>query len=246
VKVERCGAGDPVLFIHGWAAGGRVFDSCVAALERTNQCHVVDLPGHGSAIEGHWDIDFDGLVSAVAGYIESLPEPPRIVAWAMGAMITLEVATRARVREVVCIGTPSGGPAHQAAFETMAERMTPDWPRFARSSVDAIVGDRVSPEMHRFLVDMMVATPLPVARRMILEVANRDPEPWVRRIGSPILFVHGSEDLISPKEVSQRLAAANEKAELLVYEGSGHAPHLEEPQRFVADVRSFWKEELDG
>lgn len=240
MRIETCGAGEPVVFIHGWATNGRVFDSCVSELEAGYECHVLDLPGHGTASAGHWDVGFDDLVDAVADHVASLETPPRVVGWAMGAMIALAAAARSGSRDLVCIGTPSGGDEFRGGFEKMAERMVPDWPRFARSSVDAIVGDRVSTDMHRFLTEMMASTPLTVARRTILEVGARDPEAWVREIDASILFVHGSDDAISPLHVSERLAAAAKDGGLLVYEGSGHAPHLEDPGRFVADVRSFW------
>lgn len=241
MRVERCGAGEPVVLIHGWASHGRVFDSVVADLTSDHECHVVDLPGHGSAASGHWDVEFDEMVDAVAGYVETLDRPPRLVGWAMGAMIALAVANRVETRELVCVGTASGGEGFEEVFAKMADRMSPDWPRFARSSVDTIVGDRVSPEMHAFLTDIMASTPLPVARRTLVEVGRRDPTPWASAVDVPMLFVHGSEDQISPVAVSERLAAAGADTTLVVYEGSGHAPHLEDPVRFTAEVRSFWE-----
>jgi pimeloyl-ACP methyl ester carboxylesterase len=240
MRVETCGVGEPVVLIHGWASHGRVFDSVVADLSTDHQCHVVDLPGHGTAASGHWEVSFDDMVDAVATHVRSLETPPRLLGWAMGAMISLSVATRIDTRELVCVGTASGGEGFEEVFTKMADRMSPDWPRFARSSVDTIVGDRVSPEMHAFLVQMMASTPLAVARRTLVEVGRRDPEQWAADVDTPILFVHGSEDQISPAKVSKRLAAAAANATLRIYEGSGHAPHLEDPARFIADVRSFW------
>jgi pimeloyl-[acyl-carrier protein] methyl ester esterase len=243
MKVARCGSGVPVVFIHGWAANGRVFDTCVAAFETTNECHVLDLPGHGTAAEGNWDAGFDAVADAVKDYVTSLDTPPLIVGWAMGGMLALKTAAEAPTGPLVCVGTASGGPDHQEAFQQMAQRMTRDWPRFVRSSVDVIVGDRVSPEMHAFMVDVMTSTPLPVARRTITELSVHDPVQWLSQVDVPILFVHGSEDRISPVEVSEKLAAEGDTASLLVYEGSGHAPHLEHPERFVSDVRDFWEKE---
>lgn len=243
MKVARCGTGPPIVFIHGWAANGRVFDSCVAAFETTNECHVLDLPGHGSATYGNWDAGFDTAADAVKEYVGSLDTPPLMLGWAMGGMLALKTAAESPTGPLVCVGTASGGPDYQQAFEQMAQRMARDWPRFARSSVDVIVGDRVSPEMHDFMVDVMTSTPLPVARRTITELSAHDPVKWVRQVDTPILFVHGSEDRISPVTVSERLAAEGGATALLVYEESGHAPHLEEPERFVADVRDFWRKE---
>lgn len=241
MRIMRTGSGTPLVLIHGWASSGRVFDAAVADLERDHRCHVLDLPGHGAAVADRWDVGVDDLVAAVAEDVAGFEEPPRIVGWAMGAMIGLEVATRVPVRSLVCVGTASGGPDVADGFTKMAELMARDWPRFARSSVDTIVGDRVSTEMHAHLTRIMTDTPLVVARRTILDVAERDVRETAAEVDRPVLYVHGSQDRISPLPVGEGIAAATTRGELIVYDGAGHAPHLEDPTRFATDIRTFWE-----
>jgi len=57
------------------------------------------------------------------------------------------------------------------------------------------------------------------------------------KINAPALIVRGSRDFI-PVRVHRRLADRL-GAELVVYEGAGHAMYLDMPGRFVADLRRF-------
>lgn len=61
----------------------------------------------------------------------------------------------------------------------------------------------------------------------------------VRRHGIRVLIVHGSSDALVPAANSRRLAALLPNAELLVFEGCGHMPHEECPDRFVETVQRF-------
>jgi len=69
----------------------------------------------------------------------------------------------------------------------------------------------------------------------------------VRRIGAPILFVHGTNDPIVGFQHSRRLCdAAAEPKRLEVFEGGGHAEALfrEAPERFTALIRGWCAQTL--
>ncbi|MGE5165788.1 MAG: alpha/beta fold hydrolase [Sphingobacteriales bacterium] len=239
MRIQISGSGPAVVFIHGWAASGRVMQGMAMDLERKYETHVLDLPGHGDAVTGRTDFTLAELMQPVIDYVGDMAAPPALVGWAMGAMISLKVAATTKVRGAICIGTPSGGPEHGPVFEKLAARMSRDWPRYVRSSVDAIVGDRVSLEMHQFIRAVMQQTPPSLARRTLIEVAKHDPTEWARQIDCPILYVHGAEDKISPVAVSEALAKASPKGILKIYDGIGHAPFLEAYEAFLADMNAF-------
>jgi pimeloyl-ACP methyl ester carboxylesterase len=67
---------------------------------------------------------------------------------------------------------------------------------------------------------------------------NYDWRERVSRVSAPTLVVHGTDDLI-PLEASQEWAATLPKARLLTLEGSGHFPHLEDPEAFFPAVEAF-------
>ena len=55
----------------------------------------------------------------------------------------------------------------------------------------------------------------------------------------PTLIVVGRHDWITPVEAAEELAGLLPSAELVVFEDSGHAPQLEENERFIALVGDF-------
>lgn len=59
------------------------------------------------------------------------------------------------------------------------------------------------------------------------------------KIRVPTLIVWGDQDAIQSRADQDALVEAIRGAQLLVYEGAGHSPHWEEPNRFAADLTSF-------
>lgn len=56
---------------------------------------------------------------------------------------------------------------------------------------------------------------------------------------APTLIVWGDEDTVSSRSDQEALAAAIPKSRLLVYGGSGHTFHFEQPERVAADLAAF-------
>jgi non-heme chloroperoxidase len=55
----------------------------------------------------------------------------------------------------------------------------------------------------------------------------------------PTLVIHGEQDAILRVDASRHNAAMVPDAELLVYEGVGHVPHLEAAERFNGGLAAF-------
>lgn len=58
-------------------------------------------------------------------------------------------------------------------------------------------------------------------------------------VAVPVLFVHGDDDRIIPLANTLELAADLPQAELVVFEGSGHAPQVRDPVRFNLLLSDF-------
>ena len=68
---------------------------------------------------------------------------------------------------------------------------------------------------------------------------NYDLTARLPEITVPVLVTVGREDWITPLEASEELAAGLPGSELVVFEHSGHSPHLEEQERYLGVVRDF-------
>jgi pimeloyl-ACP methyl ester carboxylesterase len=62
----------------------------------------------------------------------------------------------------------------------------------------------------------------------------------LRRMHRPALVVHGERDAITPVDATARVhAALLGNARLSLYPNAGHAPHLEDPERFNRELREL-------
>jgi pimeloyl-ACP methyl ester carboxylesterase len=59
------------------------------------------------------------------------------------------------------------------------------------------------------------------------------------RVRMPTLIVWGDQDVLFSRADQDVLLAALPHARLVVYEGTGHTPHWEEPRRFARDLEAF-------
>ncbi len=71
------------------------------------------------------------------------------------------------------------------------------------------------------------------------EFPRYDARPELGRIDCPTLVLVGRHDWISPVEQAEEIARGVPGARLVVFERSGHSPHIEEPDAFVAALGSF-------
>jgi pimeloyl-ACP methyl ester carboxylesterase len=65
--------------------------------------------------------------------------------------------------------------------------------------------------------------------------------PALRAVRAPALLIHGTLDFFAV-ESAREWAAALQNSRLLLLDGSGHLPYLEDPERFFAAVESFLNE----
>ena len=58
-------------------------------------------------------------------------------------------------------------------------------------------------------------------------------------ISCPVLVLHGTDDALSPVQNAEALVAHLPKAELVLLEGIGHSPNVEDPVAFNGAIRRF-------
>ena len=58
-------------------------------------------------------------------------------------------------------------------------------------------------------------------------------------ISAPTLLLWGDQDALVPRTEQDTLLAAIPDARLIVYEGAGHSPNWEQPERVARDIEAF-------
>ena len=241
LDVARMGSGSPLLMLHG--GDGPVADMPFA--NRLAEKFEIIAPVHpgfaGTRIPDHFDC-IDDLVYLYLDLLDELDlRETLLVGFSMGGWVAAEMATMtterlSRLALVNSVGVKVGG-------------------RDDRDIADvfAVSGERLAeimfhdPSMMPGFADMSKEQLETVAaNRMALGVYTWDPYMHnpklpgrLHRITIPVHFMWGASDGLVPVEYGRGFCAMIPGATMTVIEEAGHAPHMEQPDRFVDALLAF-------
>lgn len=172
------------------------------------------------------------------------------VGHSFGGRIVQELALGwpGRVAAVVLVSTSAGGPAHvpgDPAAHTLLRRaasLAPEeWSEGVMPHLFGAAYNATRSERLVRLARWWARAPQPEAAlaRQWAAWDAFDRSGDLHRIRCPALVVHGAADTLSPPDNGRFLAEHVPDARWLLLEGVGHSPHLEDPERFNAEVRAF-------
>ena len=244
----------PILLIHGWAQAGICWEALSERLSDRFHLIAMDLRGHGASGKPDdpaaytdtalWGDDVAAVIAAAS------LDRPTLVGWSYGSrVIAAYLATHgsAYLAGVVLAG---GILAIGAAREDWM--VGPASPGLDRD----LYTDDLNRRLHataRF-VDACTAKPLPRALYGAMVGANMLCPPHVRRalfgadvdlrpayaaMTCPGLVIHGTDDAVVAAATGTAAAATMPHGRFLPYNGIGHAPFVEGPDRFAADLADF-------
>ena len=240
------GHGPPVLLVHGITEARHLWRPVVERLSRTHRCIPLDLRGHGESGSAS---DYGALamaqdLAAVAA-AASPDEPPACIGHSLGGMAATVFAASAPVRAVVNVdqGLRLGDLA--AALRPMEDALR--GPHFASTMLafGEALGDGVLPEDTRAAVRRLHEQARPDVVLGVWETVftSSDDElmaiveqALLPNVKVPYLAIHGSD----PGEgYVEWLRSCAPQAEVEVWDGAMHWPHLLDPDRFVDRVEAF-------
>lgn len=252
------GTGRPILFLHGWAMNGASFDAQTAALADRFRVVTPDLRGHGSSAPLKPGQGLDTLGADVSELIRSLDLNDVILCgWSMGAMVgwhCLAGDVAGRIAGLVVIDmTPrivsdADWPhglltGHDAdAARRVAKSVRDDWAGYCSVFVPRIIARGLDRERQP-LTDALVRTatgcdPDSMASLWLSMVAQ-DFRRALASLAVPTLIAYGARSKLYGPGTSTWLARTLQSAGAVEFHESGHAPHLEEPERFNALLADF-------
>jgi 3-oxoadipate enol-lactonase len=240
---ERCGHGDPLLMITGFAISAAVFEPVLPLYARHFDCIAYDNRDAGRSGSSAWPISVPQLAGDAVRLLDALGlESAHVLGASMGGMIAQELAIRfpERVRGLILAATTPGGPravrptaGELAALvgQTAGALRRPGRPwlgamlftdSFRREQPEQVAELLAYFSRHR-------ASPLGVTKHWWATVYH-DTVSRLSRIQAPTLILHGERDVLSPPENARILAAGIPDAELAIVPGAGHAFALERPE----------------
>ena len=254
--------GPAILFIHGWSQNhlcwAKQYESALADEFRLV---AYDLRGHGMSeapLESEHYTAGELWAGDLAAIIDELGlHRPVLVGWSYGAFVISDyvrthgqdrVAAIEFVEGVVKLGEAAFGtligPGFLGHFVDATADDLPTNIRAMRSFVRTCLVKPVSEEDFETAICWNVV--VPAAIRASLVAREIDDDDVLRALEVPMLVTQGRADSVVLPAMAEHVLATCPTAEASWYDGVGHAPHLEEPERFNRELAELSRRSRRG
>jgi pimeloyl-ACP methyl ester carboxylesterase len=254
IAYERVGVGPPLVFVHGAAEDGRVWQPQLAALGDEFTAVSWDEPGAGRSSDVPADFGLADYAHCLATLIEALGlGPAHVAGLSWGGTVAQELYRHhpGLVATLILADTYAGWkgslPAEEVharvagAFQMLAEPTE----EFDPTLPGLFAGD--PPAKFISLLEEIAAAVRPDSlRTQLLLMAEADQRDLLPDIAVPTLLIWGELDARSPLSVARQFAHAIPDTQLVVIPGCGHVSNLEQPGHFNDAVREFCRAHSPG
>ncbi len=255
IAVSDSGDGPPVLLLHGFACGKRMWLHQIRALNARFRVIAYDQRGHGLTDAPAVATGYSAghLVRDLVGVLDALQiERAAIVGFSLGGgpALVLAASQPQRVSRLV-LADVGAGADEPVKIEAMARR----WgDLIRRGEVDELVCEMLRSELFKFyarrnvrrrnhMAALIRATPIDGLRFTLSEVLAKRKSLFrltgvLKSVQAPSLVMVGQLDYVCSK-AARLLAQTIPNAALKVIANSGHMAPLEQPAAFNAALLEF-------
>jgi pimeloyl-ACP methyl ester carboxylesterase len=241
------GHGPAILFVHGFPLDRSIWHPQVAALDGYRRI-APDLPGLGESPVAEGPATMASYASELGRCLDHLGvESVVLCGLSMGGYVAFE-----------CLRQWPGRSAGRALMDTRADADTEEGrqgrdrliadvqARGAAAAADAMMPRLVGattlaspPAWLSELRQRIERTPTESGGRTRGHEGRSDSRPLLASISVPTLVLVGAEDVITPPSLAEEMARGITGATLVVVQGSGHLPTLEQPEAVTEALRSL-------
>jgi len=235
---------EPLVLLHPWFGCWRFWLSTMQLLP-DRWCVAPDFY---SLSHGSWEglAMPEGLMTAVIASLDELGlDKVDLVGNSVGGIVAQFVAIQhpERVRRLVLVGT---GPYTRGVAPLFAAEVA-NWvddPEAAHRAgaaraVAAVTHSELEPDEFNACVDAVESADPHFIAAVLRTARALDLHSQLSRITAPTLVVRGSFDRIRSPEHSAALVKGIADARQFDMKGVGHAPYVDDPKAFVAELRRF-------
>lgn len=247
---------EPIVLIHGTSASLHTWDGWAEALKTQRRVIRMDLPGFGLTGPAP---DNDYRIERYADFIVALMDQLNIrqavlAGNSLGGGIAWRTAVQhpervSRLVLVDAIGYPLQSTSVPLGFrlaqigwlKPVMSQLLPR--RMIEASVRNVYADpsKVTPELvdRYYELTLRAGNRDGLTRRIQLRETDALSAGLVKTIRQPTLILWGAQDRLIPEPSGQRFHQDIVGSQYVVFEGLGHVPQEEDPQRSVAEVLKF-------
>lgn len=248
VHYETLGRGRPVLLLHGWLGSWALWRRTIEILSKEFRVYALDFFGFGESLDHTSDFSVSNFVMSVDQFMDRLGivKAP-LVGHSMGGTVSLAAAIRNpdKVVKVTVIGSPIQGRSLNPLLKLSGYRGTARiaWTTpallklFVRGYAYFISKDGGS--LSKMMVQDLSKISADSFFQSIGTLRETDLTGQIGALTLPILGIYGKSDKIVDPRQSKVLRQYAPHSKLAWFDGSGHFPMIDEPDRFHDTVRDF-------
>ena len=235
---------EPLLLLHPWFGSWRFWLPAMQLLP-DRWCAAPDFY---SLSNGPWDglATPQGLMTAVIACMDELGlDEVDVVGNSVGGIVAqlLAIEHPERVRRLVLVGTSAYtkgvSPLWAGEVASWVDHPASAHRNGAARAVAVVTQSEIDPDEFDACVDAVESADPQFVGTVLRTARSLDLRPDLHRITAPTLVVRGTLDPIRTPEHSAALVEGTPDAREFEIPGAGHAPYVDEPKMFVAELRRF-------
>jgi 2-hydroxy-6-oxonona-2,4-dienedioate hydrolase len=244
----RVGDGEPVVLLHGTSSHLEVYSRNVHAIAAGGfAVHAIDMLGHGYSAKPDRDLEVPDYVRHVGDYLDAIgADSAHLIGESLGgwvaAWFAAEHPERTRSLQLLASGGTRAVPAIMDRIRTTTTlaATSPDR-QHTRERIANLLADPATvdedlvdaryriyhrPEFVKMLPHLLCMQDMTVRRRNLLRPDR------MGRITAPTAIYWGRHNPMGDVTEAEGIHAAIPGSRLTVFEGCGHFPQIEYPERF--------------
>jgi non-heme chloroperoxidase len=238
-------SGTPVIFLHGYTDSWRSFEQVMPLLPESIHAYLISQRGHGESDRPANGYHPDDFASDVSDFMRELNiQSAIIVGHSMGATVAQRFALDYpyMAKALVLVGSFASFKTNQniSELQSFVDKIEdPLDSGFVSEFQKSTIFRPLAPSRLRTYVSESMKVPARVWQAAAKESLTVDYSVELKVLSMPVLILWGNKDNFCPESDQYILAKAIKNSTLLIYEGTGHAVHWEDPERFARDLVAF-------
>lgn len=245
------GQGIPIVLLHGWGMSCRVWDTTLVALHAAGHAVIgFDQRGCGASDKDFAEVSIAASARDTVAILDRLGiERVVLNGWSLGGAVAVEAAQRLGARCAGLVLTAAASPRYTQApdfalgnppgstAQTVA-RLRADRANFLLDLTRAICAQPATPALEQWMWSLFMQA-APSADDALAELDHLDQRAALAALEVPVLAIVGAGDAVVPPDVCREAARIARHGRAVEFADSGHAPFLEEGERYRAVLLDF-------
>ncbi|HKO98950.1 MAG TPA: alpha/beta hydrolase [Pyrinomonadaceae bacterium] len=237
--------GEPVILLHGYGDSWVSYSRILPLIDKKYHVYVPDQRGHGESDRPASGYTFPDFATDVIAFMDAKGlKQATIVGHSMGSFVAQHMATAApeRVTKLVLVGSATS--VHNNVVLEVQREVSglsdPVSPKFVREFQYGVISRPVPDKFMDQVIQASLKLPARIWKDVMAGMLASPRKLDLSKVTAPTLIVWGDKESVFPDRSDQEaLTKAIPNAVLKVYEGTGHCPNWEKPERFVKDLEAF-------